>query len=131
MGTQIADAVITVNNDAVGIVPDSLQFNEGLGEQRVLPVSDGGGAVSQVFANDLTTNFAEVQFSIRTTAQNIKNARQWKTMGNGNVVTIAGEDADGNDFIRTFTQAALTENYNVMIQAEGTIDLVFKSNAAT
>ena len=131
MGTQIADAVITVNNDAVGIVPDSLQFNEGLGEQRVLPVSDGGGAVSQVFGNDLTTNFAEVQFSIRTTAQNIKNARQWKTMGNGNVVTIAGEDADGNDFIRTFTQAALTENYNVMIQAEGTIDLVFKSNAAT
>lgn len=131
MGTQVADAVVTVNNDSIGIVPNSLSFNEGLGEQRVLPVSDGGGRVSQVFANDLETNFGKVNFSMRTTVENIARARAWKIGGNTNVVIIAGEDADGNDFIRTFTQASLAANYDVQIQAEGTIDLEFQTNAAT
>lgn len=130
MGTQIADAVVTVNNDAVGIVPNTLTFNEGLGEQKILPVSDGGGKVSQVFANDLETNFASVNFSVRTTAENINKCRGWKNGGNTNVVIIAGEDADGNDFIRTFTQASLSGNYTVQIQTEGTIELEFQSNAA-
>jgi len=131
MGIQIADAVITVNNDSVGIVPNSLSFNEGYGEQSILPVSDGGGRVSQVFANNLETNFARISFSVRTTAENVARVRQWKIAGNTNVVIIAASDADGNDFIRTFTQAALTQNYDVQIQAEGTIDIEFMSNAAT
>ena len=131
MGTQIADAVITVNNDTVGIVPNTLTFNEGFGEQSILPVSDGGGRVSQVFANNLETNFARLSFSVRTTTDNIEKARSWKIAGNTNVVIIAGEDADGNDFIRTFTQAALTQDYDVQVQAEGTIDVEFMSNAAT
>jgi hypothetical protein len=131
MGTQIADAVITVNNDSVGIVPNSLSFNEGFGEQNILAVSDGGGKVSQVFSNNLETNFANVSFTLRTTTENIEKARAWKIAGNTNVIIIAGEDADGNDFIRTFTQAAMTLDYQVQIQAEGTIGVEFKSNAAT
>lgn len=131
MPIQIADAVVTVNNDAIGIVPNSLSFNEGFGEQRILPVSDGGGKVSQVFVNDLETNFAKVMFSVRTTAKNVEKVRVWKTAGNTNVIVIAAEDADGNDFIRTFTQASLTENYDVNIQADGTIELSFASNKAT
>lgn len=131
MGTQIADATITVNNDSVGIVPNTLSYNEGFGEQQILPVSDGGGKVSQVFANNLETNFARVTFSIRTTTVNIELARKWKIAGNTNVIIIAGEDSDGNEFIRTFTQAALTQNYDVQIQAEGVIELEFQSNAAT
>lgn len=131
MGTQIADAVVTVNNDTIGIVPNSLLFSEGFGEQMILPVSDGGGKVSQVFANNLETNFARVAFTVRTTAENIERVRGWKIAGNTNVIIIAGEDADGNDFIRTFTQAAFTGDYDVMIQAEGVIDIEFKSNAAT
>ena len=131
MGTQIADAVVTVNNDTVGIVPNSLSFDEGYGEQQILPVSDGGGKVSQVFANNLETNFASVSFSLRTTTQNIENARAWKVKGNTNVIIIAGEDADGNDFIRTFTQAAFTGTYSVQVQVEGVIAVEFKSNAAT
>lgn len=130
MSIQIADAVITVNNDTVGIVPNSLSFNEGRGEQNILAVSDGGGRVSQVFSNNLETNFANVTFSVRTTADMVERVLQWKDNGNNNVIIIAAEDANGNDFIRTFTQAAFTANYEVQIQAEGVIEVGFASNAA-
>ena len=77
MPNQISDAVVEVNNDQVGIVPNSLSFNEGLGEQRILAVSEGGGQISQVFSNDLETAFGMVRFSLRSTAPNIERVRQW------------------------------------------------------
>ena len=129
MATQISDAVVEVNNDAVGIVPNSLVFTEGMGEQRVLAVSEGGGEVSQVFANDLETNFGMVRFSMRSTANNIEEVRSWKANGNKNVVIIAGEDAEGNDFIRTYTQASIANNYEVGIATEGVIDIEFQANS--
>lgn len=129
MATQIVDAVVEVNNDAVGIVPNSLSFNEGLGEQRVLAVSEGNGQVSQVFSNDLESAFGMVRFSLRSTAPNIAKIRQWKANGNTNVVIVAGQDREGNDFIRTFTQAAIVTNYDVNIGTEGTIDVEFQANS--
>lgn len=131
MSTQISDAVIDINNESVGIVPNTLVFTEGLGEQKVLAVSEGGGRVSQVFANDLESSFGLVKFEIRSTAKNIALARSWKAKGNTNVVIIAGEDSEGDDFIRTFTQASVTGNYEVNIATEGTIAIEFQTNAPT
>lgn len=131
MSTQISDAVVDVNNDSVGIVPNSLAFTEGLGEQKILAVSEGGGRVSQVFANDLESNFGMVKFELRATAPNIELARSWKAKGNSNVVIIAGEDLDGNDFVRTYTQASVVGNYEVGIATEGTIAIEFQANSPT
>ncbi len=129
MGSQLSDAVITVNDDVIGIVPGSLVLTEGRGTQKVLPVSEGSGRVSQVFANDLETNFGAVRFSLRSTVANIKKALSWKEKGNTNVIGVAMEDSDGSDSIRTFTQIALVNDYEIMIQAEGAIDLEFMGNA--
>lgn len=131
MSTQQSDAVVNVNNDSVGIVPNSLAFTEGLGDQKILPVSDGGGRVAQVFANDLETAFGMVKFSIRSTIENIELARSWKVAGNTNVIVISGDDDEGNDFIRTFTQASLASNYEVAIGTEGNIEIEFQSNSPT
>ena len=129
MAEQQSDAVVNVNNESVGIVPNSLTFTEGLGEQKVLPVSDGGGRVAQVFANDLESAFASVKFSMRTTVENIALARSWKVSGNTNVVVVSGDDAEGNDFIRTFTQASVTSDYEVDISSDGVIEIEFMANS--
>ena len=129
MSAQLTDMVVTVNDDIIGIVPNSLEFDEGLGEQKILPVSMGGGKVAQVYANDLESNFAEVTFQMRTTVENIEKVRAWKVNANRNVVGLAGEDPDGNDVTRVYTQAALVGNYKLQVQAEGTIDLSFMANA--
>jgi len=129
MSIQLSDAALLVNDEAIGIIPNSLTFTEGLGEQKVRAVSIGGGAVEQVYANDLETNFSMVQFEMPTTPENISLARSWKTNGNGNVVTIAGETAEGQ-LTRVFTQAALTGNYEVPIGTEANISIEMHGNTA-
>ena len=126
---QLTDAAVLVNDEAVGIIPNSLSFTEGLGEQKIRAVSIGGGATEQVFANDLETNYSMVKFEMPTTPENVTLARSWKTNGNGNVVAIAGETPEGQ-LTRTFTQAALTADYEVPIGTEANISIEMQANTA-
>ena len=126
---QLTDPTIMVNDSIVDYVPDSFEMDEGLGEQKSLPVSSGGGRVRQVFSNDLTTNFGAVSWQMRTTVDNVEQVKEWKQNANRNVVNVAAEDPDGNDVTRVFTQALLGGNYKIQIQSEGVMDLEFMANA--
>ena len=126
---QVTDATLLVNNEAVGIVPNTLVFTEGKGEQSVRAMSTGGGGVEQVFANNLETNFSTIKFSLPVTIDNVKLAKGWKVNGNQNVVQIAGFTVDG-DLTRTFTQAALINDYEVAIGTETDIEIEMNANAA-
>ena len=129
MASALAEATVMVNDSVIGIVPNTLEFDEGLGEQKILPVSTGGGKVEQVYANDLQSNFSEVKFQMRTTVANVNAVKGWKENANRNVINIAAEDADGKDLTRVFTQATVADNYKVQIQTEGVIDVSFQANA--
>ena len=126
---QLTDAAVVANNEVVGIVPNSLKFTEGLGEQAVRAVSIGGGKTEQIYARNLETNFAKLMFDLPTTPENIELARQWKTNGNANVFEVAGETPEGST-TRVFTQAALVGDYEVEIGSEGNISIELKANTA-
>lgn len=126
---QLVSAAVTVNNEVIGIVPNSLVFTEGLGEQSVRAVSVGEGKTETVYAQNLETNMSMVKFEVYTTPESVKLARQWKTNGNQNLVQIAGRTAEGN-VERTFTGAALIGNYEVGIGTETTIEIEFHANQA-
>ena len=128
MSIQVTNAAILVNNEAVGIVPNSCEFDEGKGEQRVRVVSIGEGKTEQVYAEDLETNVGGVKFSIPSTTENIALALSWKVNKNRNVVGLAGSTDDG-DLARTFTQAALTANYKVPLGTEADIEIEFMANS--
>jgi hypothetical protein len=127
MAIQVTNATVLANNEPVGIIPNSLKFTEGKGEQRIRPVSVGDGRVEQVFTNDLETNFAKLMFTMPTTIDSIKLARQWKSNGNQNVFQIAGSTPDG-EITRSFTQAAVINDYEVNIGVEGDIEIEIQSN---
>lgn len=130
MFIQISDPSVLVNNVAVAIVPNSLTFDEGLGEQNVLVQSAGGGQLQQVYANDVATNLGMVKFSLQATKANIDLARSWKSSQNRNVVTITAANADGT-LTRSFTNAAICNAYEVPLSADGVIELEFKGDAPT
>ena len=129
MGSQLTEGVVVVNNEGVGIVPNSLKFGEGLGEQKQLPESFGGGEVVQVFANDLSTAIGRVSFDMRTTIPYIKLLREWKRAGNGNTVQLSLE-ADGETLQKTFSNAALVGDYDVEIGTETVITVEWTSDTA-
>ncbi len=129
MAIQLSDATVLANNEAIGITPNSLSYTEGKGEQIIRPVSVGDGLVEQVFANNLESNMSELKFSLPATTGNIKLALDWKNNKNQNVFQIAGSTTDG-DVTRTFTQAAVVNNYEVNIGTEADIEIEIMSNAA-
>lgn len=129
MSTQLANATVTINNDIIAIIPNSLKFTEGLGEQTIRAASLGGGQVEQIFSDDIESNFSSIMFDIAATTPNIAKARGWKTNKNQNVVTIQGTTPEGN-LTRTFTQAAILNDYEVGLGSETNIPIEFKSNPA-
>jgi hypothetical protein len=129
MGVQVSDAAVQVNNNVVAIVPNSLVYDEGLGEQTIKAASAGGGQVEQIFSNNIESNFSMVRFDVYATVEMIALARQWKVAQNGNLVQIQGRTSEGN-VSRSFTQAALLSNYEVALGSDTTITLEFKSNPA-
>lgn len=124
---QLTDAAVVINNENVGVTPNSVEFDEGRGEQIVRPVSIGEGKTEQVYANNLETNIGAVKFSMPSTVENVALALSWKTNKNRNVVSIAGSTDDG-DLTRTFTQAALVANYKIPIGTEADIEIEFMGN---
>ena len=130
MAIQLTDATVIVNNETIGVIPNSVKFDEGLGEQKLRSVSVGGGKTEQVYAQDVETKFSMLKFDVPTTVDNIRLAREWKLNGNANVAQITAENADGN-VIRTFTGAAITNNYEVDMSVDGNISIEITSNSAT
>jgi hypothetical protein len=129
MGVQLSNPTVSVNNDAVSIMPNSLTFTEGLGEQLTRAASGGGGNVEQIYSANVETNFSKISFDIPATTGNIALAKQWKVNTNQNLVQVTGRTPEGT-VTRTFTQAALLNDYEVALGADTVISLEFTANPA-
>lgn len=130
MGIQLADAAVIINNDAVAIVPNSLVYTEGFGEQTVKSASIGGGEIELIFSNNIEGKLSKCNFSVYATITDIEKARQWKSGGNTNLVQITGKTTDGKILTRTFTLAALVNDYEVALGSDTEVPLEFMSNPA-
>ena len=117
---------VYVNNSNVPIMPNTVVYTEGLGEDSVKAASTGGGGIELLSSKNVEDNYSKVAFSIPATKENIELALVWKNNGSENVVALVSE----NDFTRTFTRATLITNYDVNLQSDGQIDLEFSANAA-
>jgi len=130
MSIALADPSIVVNNEPVAVVPNSVKFTEGSGEQTMRAASTGGGGVQQVFSQNIETNFSKVMFEVFNDVETIEDLRGWKKNSNQNVVVLTGKTPDGKKIRRTFNQAALLNDYEVNLGSDTTISVEFSSNAA-
>lgn len=130
MSFAISDPSIVVNNIPISIVPGSVKFNEGKGEQKMRAASTGGGNVEQVYSDDVSTHFSMVKFSLHNDIESIESAKTWKTNKNNNVILLSGKNPSGKSITRTFGNAALLSNYEVELGSDSSFDVEFTSNAA-
>ncbi len=133
MAVVLANPQVVVNNLPLAIKPNSLAFTEGFGEQIVRAASGGGASVIQILADNIEDNFSEVKFSLDPTIDNIDNARLWKAQPGQNVVSVTGTVTDGTTsqtFSRSFAKASITNNYEVPLGADTSLDLEWKTEPA-
>jgi hypothetical protein len=130
MPIQLSDAALIANNEVIGIIPNSLKYTEGFGEQEVRTISTGGGNVEQLYARNVETSFSKLNFELPGIVDNIVLARRWKANQNRNVFQIVGTTGDGENITRTFTQAAVTNDYEVEIGSDTSIAIEVMANAS-
>lgn len=130
MSEVLANPSVVVNNEPVAIVPNSVTYTEGKGEQNMRAASTGGGGVEQVFSENVETNFSMVKFTVYNDPESVNLARTWKNNKNRNVVVISGKTSDGSKLRRTFNMAAILNDYEVALGSETEVPLEFKSNPA-
>lgn len=122
---RISNPSILVNNNPIAIIPNSCTFTEGLGEQNVEPQSAGGNQSVTVYSENVESRLSTIKFEMANTDANIDLIRQWKANFNENVIVINGEAMS-----RTFTNAALTADYEVALGSDTNIELEWKSDPA-
>jgi len=133
MSVVIANPQVIVNNIPQAIKPNSLVFTEGFGEQILRAASAGGKSVVQILADNVEDNFSDIKFSLDNTIDNIEQARVWKSQPGINGIIVTGTVTDGTtttNFRRVFNKASLTNNYEVPLGADVSLDLEFKSDPA-
>tara|TARA_R110000744_G_scaffold196160_4_gene315387 strand:+ start:3608 stop:3997 length:390 start_codon:yes stop_codon:yes gene_type:complete len=127
---QLTDASVEVNDEPIAVMPDSVNFTEGLGEQTMRAASTGGGKVEVIYSNDLSTGFSTVKFDMPSVIEYIELTKTWKLNGNNNTISINGE-AGSDKLTRTFSKAALTMDYEVALGPDGVISIEFKALPST
>jgi hypothetical protein len=116
---------VIINNVTIAILPNSLNYTEGFGEQSMRTQSAGGGSVDVVYSDNAESKMSSVNFDMINTAENIALARSWKANLNQNAISVV---APG--FSRNFSNMALVSDYSVELSADGKISLEFMGNAA-
>lgn len=121
----LSTPTIVVNNTPTAIKANSFSYTEGFGERNVRVASAGGNAKETVVSENVETQMSLVKFTLLTTTENINFARQLANNKSANVI-----EASDDGFTRTFTQAIITNDYEVAAGVDGEFELEFKTVAA-
>lgn len=124
----ISTPTVVVDGIVLAIVPNSLSFTEGFGEQDVKVQSSGGGQVQPIITRDVSTALSRVQMQVVNTAANIDQLRTIKSAVDSFHVVAFFDDRVG--FIRTVQQAIMTSDYEVGLGADTPISIEFKGAQA-
>ena len=130
MSEQLSDVSVEINDETFFILPNTLKFKEGFGEQSVRNQSAGNGVIDQVYSNDVETMIGDVKFEIAATVPAVNAVRAVKNNKNQNSVVITATTQDGT-LTRSYANCALVNDYEVNIAADGNIELEFMGNRAT
>lgn len=114
---------IQVNNDTIGLVPNSFSYVTGDGEVTVRAASSGGGNSISVHTQNAETMFSKVMFKVYTTVDNISKIRDWKANVAGNTINVSQRDVGGKDFSLAFAGMSMTNDPDVNASADGEIEI--------
>lgn len=111
---------IKVNNDVIGIRPNTFMYTPGDGEVKVRAASTGGSNATTVHTEDAESKFSVVKFSMYNTVDNIERIRDWKALIAGNSIEALQRGiAGGKDFALAFKNMSVTNDPEIEASVDG------------
>lgn len=110
---------IKINNDVIGIVPNSFKYTSGAGEVKVRAASSGGGNTITVHTQDAETMCSKMSFDIYPTIDNVALIRDWQAAVADNTLQ-AMQAGSGNqkDFLVAFKGVSVTNDPDIEAGAD-------------
>ncbi len=116
---QISDPSVVVNDITVNVVPNSVAYKSGKGEQSVKVQSAGNGLVSVVTSTNVETKKGMVKFSVYSTEQAIALKELWQSNGGGNVIELGSVNL-------TMAQGTMVNDPEITLSDDGKVELEFQ-----
>jgi len=116
---QISDPSVVVNDITVNVVPNSVSYKSGNGEQSVKVQSAGNGLVSVVTSTNVETKKGMVKFSVYSTEQAIALKELWQSNGGGNVIELGSVNL-------TMSQGTMVNDPEITLSDDGKVELEFQ-----
>ena len=113
---------ISVNNETIGIKPNSFSFTSGRGERQVR-TKMAGSSTTTVVSQDVETQKSMPKFILITETDTPSKVIEWQDNLDSNVVTAI--DVDGNTY--TFNKAILTSDPEFVAAVDGETALEWES----
>ena len=126
----LSDPQVTLNDELLTIVANSVSYTPGDGERSIKAAGTGGGKPVLTISENVETKIATAKFSVFTTVDNANTIEQASKRLNNNVLVLAGTDPFGASLRKTFTNATVTNNPEFNLQADGQIDVEMSSDPA-
>ena len=115
---------IKVNNDVIGLVPNTFKYTSGDGEVTVRAGSTGGNNAVSVHTQDAETMYSKVMFSIFATTDNIQKVRDWKAAIAANTVSAVQRGiGTQKDFSLAYKGMSVTNDPEINAAADGVIEI--------
>ncbi len=114
---------LTINNEAIGIKPNSFKFTTGRGE-RTVRTKMSGSNLSTVQSSDVETQVSMCKFTLLSETDTTAKLTEWQDNFDSNVVIA--QDADGNTY--TFTKAIITSDPEISAGVDGEVEIEFTSS---
>jgi hypothetical protein len=115
---------ITVNNEPIGIKPNSFKFKPGIGDRNVRTKMSGNN-IDTVVSTDIETAKGMCSFTLLTEGDTIATVTTWQNNLDANVVV--GQDTEtGKTY--TFTRAIIITDPEFGTGVDGETEIEFESS---
>ena len=126
--TILNDPQVTLNDELLAIVGNSVSFTSGDGERSVKAAGTGGGKGVLTVSENVETKISTAKFAVFATINNVDVIDQAIKRLSNNVLVIAGTDPFGNSLRKTFANAIIMNDPEFNLQADGQIDIEMSSD---
>ncbi|MFC3816571.1 hypothetical protein [Lysobacter sp. GCM10012299] len=114
---------VSINNETIGIVPNSFTYDGGEGEISVRAASAGGYSAESVHGINAETMISKVTFELFPTTDLDAKIRRWKRGIASNVIQVTEVLPNGQSIARTFQHMSLMNAVERNASADGTVSL--------
>ena len=118
---------VEINNQTIAYVPNTLEYDDGKGEEVIVNESLGNGNVQCNYAENDETKIGKVKFQLLSKPENVELKNAWKALKGANSITLSDSTSG---FSISFAGMTMINNPSIPVSNDAKFEVEFQGNPA-